>query len=36
MHAAIGCMVDGRGERVNERCDVLHGHRPALAQHDVE
>ena len=36
MHAAIGCMVDGRGERVDEPGHVLHGHRPALAQHDVE
>ena len=36
MHTAIGCMVDRRGERVDKPSDVLHGHRPALAQHDVE
>jgi len=36
MHAAIGRMVDCRGERVDQRSDIPHGHRPALAQHDVE
>ena len=32
----VGGVIDGAGQRLDERHHVVHRHRPALAQHDVE